>query len=71
MLKKFYNEMYESAGPVRPHYEAYASWLAATPPERIARKRAEGDIAFHRLGITFAVYGEEAEIGRASCRERV
>lgn len=60
MLKKFYNEMYESAGPVRPHYEAYASWLAATPPERIARKRAEGDIAFHRLGITFAVYGEEA-----------
>ena len=28
--------------------------------ERIARKRAEADLAFHRVGITFAVYGEEA-----------
>jgi uncharacterized circularly permuted ATP-grasp superfamily protein len=26
----------------------------------IARKRAEADLAFHRVGITFAVYGEEA-----------
>jgi len=34
--------------------------LKATPPERIARKRAEADLAFHRVGITFAVYGEEA-----------
>jgi len=57
---KFYNEMYDAAGSLRPHYRAYADWLAATPPERIARKRAEADIAFHRVGITFAVYGEEA-----------
>jgi uncharacterized circularly permuted ATP-grasp superfamily protein len=28
--------------------------------ERIERKRAEADLAFHRVGITFAVYGEEA-----------
>ena len=34
--------------------------MAATPEERIARKRAEADIAFRRVGITFAVYGEEA-----------
>jgi uncharacterized circularly permuted ATP-grasp superfamily protein len=38
---------------------ARAAWLAATPPERIARKRAEADALFHRVGITFAVYGEE------------
>jgi uncharacterized circularly permuted ATP-grasp superfamily protein len=60
MNTKFYNEMYDAAGSLRPHYRAYADWLAATPPERIARKRAEADIAFHRVGITFAVYGEEA-----------
>ena len=41
---------------------AYDEWLKATPPERIARKRAEADLAFHRVGITFAVYGER---GRA------
>ncbi len=56
----FYNEMTDAAGNVREHYKGYADWLAATPPERIARKRAEADLAFHRVGITFAVYGEEA-----------
>ena len=60
MTTTFFNEMYDVAGSVRPHYRAYADWLAATPEERIARKRAEADIAFHRVGITFAVYGEEA-----------
>jgi len=60
MKTTFFNEMYDAAGTVRPHYRAYADWLAATAPERIVRKRAEADIAFHRVGITFAVYGEEA-----------
>lgn len=60
MKTTFFNEMYDPAGALRPHYRGYADWLAATPPERIARKRAEADIAFHRVGITFAVYGEEA-----------
>lgn len=55
----FYNEMTDATGGVREHYKRYADWLAATPPERIARKRAEADLAFHRVGITFAVYGEE------------
>jgi len=56
----FYNEMYDAEGSVREHYKAYEAWLKATPPERIERKRAEADLAFHRVGITFAVYGEEA-----------
>ena len=55
----FYNEMIDANGGVRAHYQAYDEWLKATPPERIARKRAEADLAFHRVGITFAVYGEE------------
>ncbi|WP_294269523.1 circularly permuted type 2 ATP-grasp protein [Propionivibrio sp.] len=60
MSTTFFNEMYDSAGALRPHYCAYADWLAATPSERIERKRAEADIAFHRVGITFAVYGDES-----------
>lgn len=57
---KFFNEMYADDGSVRPHYAGYAEWLRNTPPDRIARKRAEADALFHRFGITFAVYGEEA-----------
>ncbi len=56
----FYNEMYDANDGVRAHYKGYEDWLKATPPERIERKRAEADLAFHRVGITFAVYGEEA-----------
>src|SRR5574343_1261028 len=56
----FYNEMTDADGKVRPHYQGYDAWLKATPPERIERKRAEADLAFHRVGITLDVYGEEA-----------
>ena len=55
-----YNEMHAADGSVRDHYRAYEDWLKLTPAERIARKRAEADTLFHRVGITFAVYGEEA-----------
>src|SRR5574343_1659543 len=58
--RKFFNEMIADDGSVRPHYAGYAAWLNETPPDRIARKRAEADALFHRYGITFAVYGEES-----------
>jgi uncharacterized circularly permuted ATP-grasp superfamily protein len=54
-----YNEMYPSEGTARAHYQRYAEWLAAQPAERLAQKRAEADALFHRVGITFAVYGQE------------
>ncbi|MEF8725196.1 MAG: circularly permuted type 2 ATP-grasp protein [Candidatus Accumulibacter delftensis] len=60
MNADFYNEMYDSAGKLRPHYEGFAAWLSSTSPERLASKLAEADTAFHRLGITFAVYGEKS-----------
>src|SRR4029077_18123808 len=41
-------------------YQAFAGWLDRTPAARIAQKREEAERAFHRVGITFAVYGEEA-----------
>jgi uncharacterized circularly permuted ATP-grasp superfamily protein len=59
-IMNFYNEMTDANGGVRKHYQGYDSWLKSTPPERIERKRAEADLAFHRVGITFAVYGEES-----------
>jgi uncharacterized circularly permuted ATP-grasp superfamily protein len=57
-LKHFYNEMIAEDGAVRPHYAAFADWLRDTPPERIAQNRHAADLLFHRVGITFAVYGE-------------
>ena len=54
-----YNEMYPGDGAARAHYQRYAAWLATQPAERLAQKRAEADALFHRVGITFAVYGQE------------
>ena len=54
-----YDEMHDSDG-VRPHYRTFANWLKQTPAEKLQRKRAEADALFHRVGITFAVYGEES-----------
>ena len=50
--------MYDADGAVRPQYAAFADWLANTPAEQIAQNRQAADLLFHRVGITFAVYGE-------------
>ena len=55
----FFNEMLDAEGAVRPHYEAYVRWLNEIAPGKINAKRAEADALFHRVGITFAVYGDE------------
>ena len=55
-----FDEMRAPDGSVRTHYRAFADWLERTPGERIAQKRGEAERAFHRVGITFAVYGEQA-----------
>jgi uncharacterized circularly permuted ATP-grasp superfamily protein len=57
---RIFDEMHAPDGGVRPHYGSYQEWLEHTPPVHIARKRREADSAFHRTGITFAVYGEQA-----------
>ena len=54
-----YNEMADARGRSRTHYLRYAEWLAAQSSDRLAQKRAEADAVFHRVGITFAVYGQE------------
>ncbi|MCC7199238.1 MAG: circularly permuted type 2 ATP-grasp protein [Gammaproteobacteria bacterium] len=60
MASPVFDEMLGPEGRVRPHYAGFQRWLRETPPERIAQKRSEADSLFHRVGITFAVYGEES-----------
>ncbi|MBN2690518.1 MAG: circularly permuted type 2 ATP-grasp protein [Burkholderiaceae bacterium] len=57
---RFYDEMTPEGGGVRPHYAQYAHWLAQQPPDTIRAKREEAELIFRRVGITFAVYGDEA-----------
>ncbi len=60
MERRHYDEMRAADGSVRAHFRALADWLAETPAKRVAEKRREADLLFHRVGITFAVYGDEA-----------
>jgi uncharacterized circularly permuted ATP-grasp superfamily protein len=56
----YYNEMYLADGTVRSHYQPLADWIATTPLERVKQMRDAANMLFHRVGITFAVYGEDA-----------
>ena len=60
-MANFFDEMYaDGQTSVREHYHDFAGWLAEQSPQTIARKRAEADLIFRRVGITFAVYGNDA-----------
>jgi len=69
-----FDEMYSrlpapgDAGEVRPHYEAYARWLAAQDPKAMQSRREEAEVIFRRVGITFAVYGDKDEDGSGTER---
>jgi len=54
-----FDEMHGTNGEIRGAYQAYGDWLKRESLERLARKHAQADMMFRRLGITFAVYGEE------------
>jgi uncharacterized circularly permuted ATP-grasp superfamily protein len=60
-MPKFFDEMYaDETRTIRKHYREFEAWLAEQPPDTIAHKRAEADLIFRRVGITFAVYGNDA-----------
>jgi uncharacterized circularly permuted ATP-grasp superfamily protein len=59
MIRTPYDEMELPDGSPREHYRRYGAWLRAQAADRLARRRAEADSLFHRVGITFAVYGED------------
>ena len=64
-MSGIYNEMYREDGTVRAHYEAYSDWLKDKPLDFIQQKQREADTLFTRLGITFAVYGDEGGVERS------
>ncbi len=52
--------MYTAPNQVREFYANFADWLTTIPPEQLEHKRAEAEMLFRRVGITFNVYGEES-----------
>ena len=59
MDRSDYDEMRTATGGVRAHFKAIAAWLGKTPAKQVGEKRREADLLFHRVGITFAVYGDK------------
>ena len=60
-MANFFNEMFsDGVGETREHYRQFHAWLTEQPAAVIARKQAEADLLFRRVGITFAVYGNDA-----------
>jgi len=45
-------------GEIRAPYALVDAWLRELPPQQLALKRAEAEVLFRRIGITFAVYSE-------------
>jgi len=55
-----YDEMYDTDNHVRSHYVEFERWLSEQAAETMSFNRAEADLVFRRVGITFAVYGDDA-----------
>jgi uncharacterized circularly permuted ATP-grasp superfamily protein len=54
-----FDEMMIDAHTPRASYRSYHQWLAKTAEQELRTKRSEAELLFQRVGITFAVYGEE------------
>ena len=60
-MPTFFDEMYaDGKSTVREHYREFEACLSEQSADTIARKRAEADLIFRRVGITFPVYGDDA-----------
>ncbi len=58
-MKSPYNEMFDEHGAPRQHYGTFHTWLGNQSQALMSLKRAEADLIFRRVGITFAVYGDD------------
>ncbi len=54
-----YDEMFESPGIPRPHYQALYRTLLESPPEELGKTQQAADLSFLHEGITFTVYGQK------------
>ncbi len=53
-----YDELFQSAGVPRPHYQRLIERLHSFSVKEVELKRRQADQAFLRQGITFTVYGD-------------
>ncbi len=63
-----FDEMSVSDTEVREHYRIYQNWLESQPHDLMIDRRAEAEMIFRRVGITFAVYGAKDEDGSGTER---
>ncbi len=83
MTQAFFSEMFErsgagtagippvafqSTGDPRAHYRDFFAWMCGQSERQISNKRAEADLSFRRVGITFAIYGAKDGTGVGSER---
>ncbi|UUZ76378.1 circularly permuted type 2 ATP-grasp protein [Polaromonas sp. P1(28)-13] len=68
MSRPMFDEMNATASSVRDHYQNYQRWLAKQSAEVMESRRAEAEMIFRRVGITFAVYGAKDEDGAGTER---
>jgi uncharacterized circularly permuted ATP-grasp superfamily protein len=54
-----FDEMNAGDASVRAHYQSYQRWLSRQPDPVMQARRAEAEMIFRRVGITFAVYGDK------------
>jgi uncharacterized circularly permuted ATP-grasp superfamily protein len=54
-----FDEMFDSNGKVWPHYAIFSDWLQQQSDVQMSYKREEAELIFRRIGITFAIYGDE------------
>ena len=53
-----FDEMGPMAAEVREAYAGLKSWLQSTPRDVFDTRRSQAELFFRRIGITFAVYGD-------------
>jgi uncharacterized circularly permuted ATP-grasp superfamily protein len=54
-----FDEMTLADGTVREAYAKLAEWLASAPTDLLDYRVQEAELLFRRIGITFAVYGDQ------------
>ena len=53
-----FDEMHGDGSATRDPYARVAQWLAETSDDYLQTRRAQAELFFRRIGITFAVYGD-------------
>ncbi len=61
--RAYFDEMTSADGD-RAVYAKVAHWLRESPTELLASRRLQAELLFRRMGITFAVYGDNEDVER-------